>query len=153
MKFLTASTLALTVAAGGAFAQTATTDATDMATDAPMTEADANLIRTRDITDGVVYTMNAADDEGWSAGNYFDEVGADWNEIGEIEDLILSRDGQLIGIVAEVGGFLDIADKHVMLQVQDVNLVAVDDETYAYVTRYSEEELEAMQGVDEGFWN
>ncbi len=66
---------------------------------------------------------------------------------------ILSRDGQLIGIVAEVGGFLDIADKHVMLQVQDVNLVAVDDETYAYVTRYSEEELEAMQGVDEGFWN
>ena len=48
---------------------------------------------------------------------------------------------------------LDIADKHVMLEVQDVNLVAVDDETYAYVTRYSEEELEAMQGVDEGFWN
>lgn len=153
MKFLTASTLALTVAAAGAFAETATTDATDMAPPAAMTGADANLIRTRDITDGAVYTMNAADDEGWDAAGYHDGVDTDWNEIGEIEDLVLSRDGQLIGIVAEVGGFLDIADKHVMLEVQDVNLVAVGDETYAYVTRFSEEELEAMQGVDEGFWN
>ena len=153
MKLLTASTLALIVATGGAMAETATTDMTDTSTDAAMTESNANLIRTRDITDGAVYTMNAADDEGWDAAGYHDGIGDTWNEIGEIEDLVLSRDGQLIGIVAEVGGFLDIADKHVMLEVQDVNLVAVDDETYAYVTRYSEEELEAMQGVDEGFWN
>ena len=59
----------------------------------------------------------------------------------------------MVGIVAEVGGFLDIGDKHVMISTPDVNLVAVDDQTYAYVTRLSEEELEALPGVDEGFWD
>ena len=46
-----------------------------------------------------------------------------------------------------------MADKHVVISVDDLNLVAVDDATYAYVTRYSEEELESREGVDEGFWN
>jgi len=81
------------------------------------------------------------------------EVGANWNDIGEIEDIVLNKIGQMIGIVAEIGGFLDIADKHVMIPVSDVNLVAVDDRSYAFVTKFSEEELEQMESVDEGFWN
>jgi hypothetical protein len=115
----------------------------------------ANLIRTRDITGGNVYTTNEAYDEGeaWDAEAEWTEVGADWNQIGEIEDIVLSKDGKMTGIVAEVGGFLDIGDKHVLISLDDVNLVAVDDQTYAYVTRLSEEELEGMNGVDEGFWN
>ena len=118
------------------------------------------LIRTRDITGGAVYTTNEAYDEGsWGdPENYtwgwtgYDEVGADWNQIGEIEDLVLDRSGQLVGVVAEVGGFLDIGDKHVMLRVGDVDLVPVDDESYSLITRYSEEQLEEMPGVDEGWW-
>ncbi len=113
----------------------------------------ANLIRTRDITGGTIYTINAANDEGWDTDAEWNEVGADWNQIGEIEDIVLSRNGQMTGIVAEVGGFLDIGDKHVVISLDDVNLVAVDDENYAYVTRLSEEQLESMEGVDEGFWN
>ena len=65
----------------------------------------------------------------------------------------MNRDGQMIGIVAEVGGFLDIGDKHVMLPVEDVRLVAIDDGEYAYVTRYSEEQLEALENIDEGWWD
>lgn len=110
---------------------------------------DAKLIRTRDITGGEVYSV--ADDGSWDAIN-FDAVGDDWNDIGEIEDVVLSRDGQLKGIVAEVGGFLDIADKHVMLEVKDMKLVPVDDVEYAIVTRMTEEELEQLPEVDEGFW-
>ena len=83
----------------------------------------------------------------------YNEVGADWNEIGEIEDIILSKDGQMIGIVGEVGGFLDIGDKHVLLSVKDAKLVPVDDMSYTFVTRFNEEDLEAMNGVDEAFWN
>lgn len=112
-----------------------------------------NLIRTRDITGGNVYTANAADDSTWDTDLAHDVVGDNWNDIGEIEDIILSKDGQVKGIVAEVGGFLDIADKHVVIAVEDLNLVAVDDRSYAYVTRFTEEELESMEGVDEGFWN
>ena len=120
---------------------------------ADMTGMQGDLIRSRDITGGNIYTVNEANDEGWDATNVHNEVGADWNTIGEIEDVVLSQDGQVTGIVAEVGGFLDIADKHVLISVDDLNLVAVDDATYGYVTRQSEEDLEAMESVDEGFWN
>ncbi len=148
MKLLTTSALALGIAATGAVAQT-----NGMGTaSADMASMQDNLIRSRDITGGTVYTTNEADDEGWDSTTVYDSVGPDWNAIGEIEDLVLSRDGQLIGIVAEVGGFLDIADKHVMIAVDDVSLVAVDNQDYAFVTRFNEEDLESMEGVDEGFW-
>ena len=164
MNKLFASALALTIGTTGAWA--ASHSSSDMSTEGTDTEmsqsvtADnmsmddpANLIRTRDITSGDIYTMNAADDEGWSMDTVHNEVGADWNDIGEIEDIILNKSGQMVGIVAEVGGFLDIADKHVMIPVSDVNLVAVDDRSYAFVTQYNEEQLEQMESVDEGFWN
>ena len=112
----------------------------------------ANLIRTRDITGGAVYTVGDAGAD-WVEGDVWDSVGDTWDQIGEIEDIVLTRDGEFRGIVAEVGGFLDLGDKHVMIPVEDVNLVAVDYQTYAYVTRRTEEQLEDMEGVDEAFWN
>lgn len=139
MKRFTSLLLVAGLAAAPALAETA------MDTD--------NLIRTRDITGGDIYTLNGPmDEDTW--GNWeADGVGPDWNDIGEIEDIVLNKSGQMIGIVAEIGGFLDIADKHVMIPVSDVNLVAVDDRSYAFVTKFSEEELEQMESVDEGFWN
>lgn len=167
MKFLTTSTLALLIAAPMAFAQSSdgSVIAEDIGTDTAndtmqMVEGEgttdmsdpAMLIRTRDITGGEIYTTNSADDE-WNADFMHEEVNADWNQIGTIEDIVLNHSGEVVGIVAEIGGFLDIGDKHVMLNVDDLNLVAVDDVRYTYVTRFSEEQLEEMQGVDEGFWN
>ncbi|MFW5654129.1 MAG: PRC-barrel domain-containing protein [Roseicyclus sp.] len=173
MKFLTTSTLALLLAAPMAFAQATddtdqggmeddtmeTTDDTGSGMDddtSEMAEYDladpSSLIRTRDITGGAVYTSDPADDEGWDANLQYDSVDTNWNQIGEIEDIVLDRNGQMIGIVAEIGGFLDIGDRHVVIEVDDLNLVAVDDRSYSYVTRYSEEELENLPNVDEGFW-
>ncbi|MGK7752622.1 MULTISPECIES: PRC-barrel domain-containing protein [unclassified Roseovarius] len=119
-----------------------------------MGQMQGDLIRSRDITGGAVYTTNEANDEGegWETSEY-NEVGSEWSQIGEIEDLVMSRDGKLTGIVVEVGGFLDIGDKHVLLSVKDAKLVPVDDATYTFVTKFSEEEIEEMNGVDEGFWN
>lgn len=112
-----------------------------------------NLIRTRDITGGDIYTLNGPmDEDTW--GNWeADGVGPDWNDIGEIEDIILDREGQMIGIVAEIGGFLDIGDKHVLIPIDDIRLTPVDDKTYVIVTRKTEEQLEEMESVDEGWWN
>ncbi len=150
MKRMTATAIALTLAASGVAAESHTGG--EMSASADLMTESGMLIRSRDITGGAVYTTNEANDEGWDTTTY-DSVGADWNQIGEIEDLILSPEGEMIGIVAELGGFLDIGDKHVALAVEDLNLVAVDDATYAYVTRFNEEDLEDMEGVDEGFWN
>ncbi|WGH78099.1 PRC-barrel domain-containing protein [Jannaschia ovalis] len=137
---------------------------TDSGSDAAMDDtATANmdeLIRTRDITGGPIYSVAAAYDEGsWMSGDtmaYGYEnmgYGTDYAQIGEIEDIVLDMSGQMIGIVAEIGGFLDIGDKHVMLPVEDVRLVAVDDATYSFVTRKTEEELEALPAVDEAWFD
>lgn len=169
MTFLktTAMTAALALAANAGFAEShvAATDddMTTMEDDTMAMDNDemgtdtANLIRTRDITGGNVYTMNSddwdADNEAYDTNMMYDTVGDNWENIGEIEDIVLSREGQMIGIVAEIGGFLDIGDKHVMIPVEEVRLTAVDDQTYAYVTQYSQDQLESMEGVDEGWWD
>ena len=112
-----------------------------------------NLIRSRDITGGDIYTMaTPMDEDSWS-GWEIDGVGADWNDIGEIEDIILDRDGNMVGVVAEVGGFLDIGDKHVLIPIADLRLAPLDDGKYVVVTRKTEEQLEEMDSVDEGWWN
>lgn len=137
MTKFASSIIALTVAAGPVFAEA------HMDRD--------NMIRSRDITGGEVYSMS---EEGmWTDETMYEGVEDGWNDIGEIEDIILDRSGQMIGIVAEVGGFLDIADKHVMIPVENVRLVPVDDKSYGIVTDMSEEQLEELEDVDEGFWD
>lgn len=61
--------------------------------------------------------------EGWSARNLIDEAsvfGPDGDEIGSVENLIVDRDGKLLGVVAEVGGFLNIGDTHVFVPWEQV---------------------------------
>lgn len=113
---------------------------------------DNNLIRARDITGGPIYTMSMTSDDDWSMTMADEEIDSSWQEIGEIEDLVLSRTGQLTGVVAEVGGFLDIADKHVLLPINDVKLIPSDDRSYAIVTRFNEEQLEELENIDETAW-
>ena len=136
------------------FAMAAAMGATPVLAETHMGEVDyAQLIRTRDITGGEVYTFaNPVDDDSWGAYEA-DAIGNDWNEIGEIEDVILDRSGQMIGVVAEVGGFLDIGDKHVMIPVENLRLTPIDDRNYAIVTRFTEEQLEELPSVDEGWWD
>lgn len=150
-----ASVLVLTVAGSLAWADNhgTGTAATTGGTGTSMAGMQGDLIRTRDITGGNIYAMPAADDAGWNSPAGYDAVGDDWNDIGEIEDIVLDRSGQLVGIVGEIGGFLDIADKHVMIPVDNLRLVPVDDRSYSYVTRMTEDELEALPEVDEGFWD
>lgn len=161
-RTLTSTVAVLTLSTTAAFAEMHASDnrsemhnntAMSAMSSEELAQAEGKLIRSRDITGGQIYTMNAANDEGWNPEMSYDEVGSEWNQIGEIEDLVLTSDGKVTGIVAEVGGFLDIGDKHVVISVSDLNLVAVDDQTYAYVTKFSEEQLEEMDAVDEGFWN
>lgn len=152
-------TTALTLTLAGTALADTHTDTSSMT---EMSEEDmAQLIRTRDITGGPVYSVASTyNEETWMSDDYSASYGGDamgygedLAEIGEIEDIVLDQSGQMIGIVAEVGGFLDIGDKHVMLSTQDVRLVPVDDVSYTFVTRMSEEQLEEMPGVNEGWWN
>ena len=111
-----------------------------------------NLIRTRDITGGQVWRMEAAEgDMTWTDNGTYTGTGEGWERIGSIEDIVLSTTGQMVAIVGEVGGFLGLGDKMVLMPVENVRLTALDDGTYAYVTQMTKEDIEAAQDVDEGF--
>lgn len=152
---LTAAVSAIVLLAGanGVMAEDMTGKAHDTAAQEMSTTANGQ-IRVRQVLGSDVYTMNPANDEfSWDAGTNFDAVDDNWNDIGEIEDVIVDRQGNFVGIVAEVGGFLDIADKHVLLESKDIQIVPTENgNEYAYVTRKSEEELEALPSVDSGWW-
>lgn len=133
--------------ATAAAASDATAEAADMA------DNDTNMIRVRDIMGGEIYSVDAQNGVVEFSTQSYDAMGEDWQNIGEIEDIVLSSDGKITGIVAEVGGFLNIGDKHVFLPMENVKLVPVEDANYKVVVGYSEEQLEQMQAVDEAFWN
>ncbi|MCR8547353.1 PRC-barrel domain-containing protein [Salipiger sp. P9] len=117
-------------------------------------EDEDGLIRTRDITGGVVYAIDAdGETTNWDEMASYDSIGENWDNVGEIEDIVLASDGSFEGIVAEVGGFLDLGDKHVHLSMQDVKLVPVDEDRYAVVTNFTKQELMDMPNVDESFLN
>ena len=113
----------------------------------------ADMIRTRDITGAEVYTTNTDGSMTWDAEQTFDKVEGDWDNIGEIEDVVLDRDGQMIGVIAEVGGFLDIGDKHVFIEIDGIKLVPVDDRSFSLVTGLSKDQLMEREDLDEGFWD
>ncbi|WP_353472142.1 PRC-barrel domain-containing protein [Salipiger sp. H15] len=112
------------------------------------------LIRTRDITGGAVYAIDA---DGAAAnfddGMAYDTVSDDWDNVGSIEDVMLNADGSFRGIVAEVGGFLDIGDKHVMLEIDNAKFVPIDDGHYSVVTNMTKDQLMELPDVDEGPMN
>ena len=113
-----------------------------------------NLIRTRDIVGGQVWRMDGTEgDMTWTNNGTYTGTGEGWERIGSIEDIVLSTTGQMVAIVGEVGGFLGLGDKMVLMPVDNIRLTALDDGTYAYVTQMTKADIEAAQDVDEGFWD
>jgi sporulation protein YlmC with PRC-barrel domain len=64
--------------------------------------------------------------DGWTAEQLFDQevYGANGEEAGEIEDLVLGPDGKLQAAIVESGGFLDIGDTHYRVPWEDVQMTA-----------------------------
>ncbi len=124
MKTLLTTSALVAFAAMPAFAQTATDTTTVPAADASgafMTSggdvsADASastLIGKR------IYTSNApvSEEDGVM------EVSDQWEDIGEVGDILLSRDGQVEAVVLDIGGFLGIGEKHVAIKMDQVHMV------------------------------
>ncbi|MDF3352091.1 PRC-barrel domain containing protein [Sulfitobacter sp. KE34] len=102
--------------------------------------------------DADIYTLERKYDENeWVDTDYCGSVGTDWEEIGEIDDIVVSRDGRIIGLVAEIGGWLDIGDADVIIDMNDVRIVDDDLGDIAFVTRLSEEQLGSRQEVNDAW--
>lgn len=61
--------------------------------------------------------INVGDFMGASAANYAGE------EIGDVNDIVVSKDGKISAVVIGVGGFLGMGERDVAVRYQDVKLV------------------------------
>lgn len=64
--------------------------------------------------------------EGWSVENMFnrtDILDASGEDIGDVENVIFDTNGEILGIIAQVGGFWDIGDTHVHVPWDAVTII------------------------------
>lgn len=160
MKRLTTSALALAIATGAAgMAQSEEHMDTELGANSGFVDNELTdrFIRAESIIGAEIHTQHMEYDEDlWEDNDYYDTVDEEWEEIGEVADIVISRDGKLVGVIAEVGGWLDIGDAHVVIDLADLKTVGGSfEDNYgdlSFVTRLSEEQLESRQEVDSGWF-
>jgi len=112
------------------------------------------LISAEQIEDGAIYALEVTkDDPTWLSGETYTTIEAGWNKVGEISDVLLDQNGQMVAVLAEIGGFLDIGDRDVILPLDQVRFAVEEGKSYNYVTNLTEEELKNLPEVDEDIWD
>ncbi|MFT4015007.1 MAG: PRC-barrel domain-containing protein [Paracoccus sp. (in: a-proteobacteria)] len=133
--------------------------ATDQAADAPaavtppdvnapaISEADPGQLGSW-ITSRRIWTTNQPSSIEWSAPQ-LEKRPAEWQDIAKVNDVVLDESGsQVVGYIADIGGFLGIGAKKVLLGVDAIHLVTVGNDTF-FATNYTKQELQALPDFDE----
>lgn len=137
IKLLT-STAIVAMLAAPVVAQTATTTTTEPAATAP---ADASAM-------GYNYTLATGDK---SAETFIGkrlyvseveidmnaemtEVDQDWDDVGEISDLVIGEDGQVKAVLTDIGGFLGMGEKTVAVAMDELAVIQDGDSPNDYFT-------------------
>ena len=86
------------------------------------TEADPAEIHASDFIGMRVYRSDSAN------ADSFMGIQDNWDDIGEINDVILTRDGMVEAVLVDIGGFLGIGENQVAVDMSSVRFVS-DDQT------------------------
>ena len=96
----------------------------------------------------------------WTSSDAFMTQRDAWDNIGNIDDVVMTQDGEIRGVIVDVGGFLGLFAHTVMVDIDDLYFVADDaaaaDGTtggdvrdFYVVASMSREQLEALPEWDE----
>jgi hypothetical protein len=111
--------LLLTTALAAGFALPA------LSQDAPVspfqTEAMGPSVSASDLIGSRIYVSEAAIDADTYAG-----VQDGWNDIGEVNDIILGRDGTVDAVLVDIGGFLGMGERQVAVDMAALKIVQDD---------------------------
>jgi hypothetical protein len=121
MKRIIATTALALIMTGGALASSA------FAAQIGTYQSQPTDIRASEFIGQTIYATEAAPGDSVAMG-----AEKDWDNIGEINEVILGRDGTVRAVVLGVGGFLGIGEKNVAVAVQDVKFVKNGDDTDDY---------------------
>ncbi len=69
-------------------------------------------------------------------------INATGDSIGDVDDLVITADGQVTGVVVGVGGFLGVGEKLVALEMNRLNIQFDDDGDLVFSINETEEALE-----------
>ena len=89
-----------------------------------------------------IYTSELEWDENYVASSGWEQ---DWNNLGQVENVILNIDGAVKAVLLEVGGFLDIGDKHIAVPMDQLTFIRNEDswDDYFLAVRTTKEALMA----------
>ena len=73
-----------------------------------------------------------------------DLIDAKGERIGEIDEVLMTPEGQITAVSAEVGGFLGVSDKDVLIEIDQLTLGE-----NGLVTNLTKEQLEALPTWDD----
>jgi hypothetical protein len=105
------------------------------------TETDKADFTASDLIGSRIYATEAA----VNTDDSLAKAGDDWDDIGEINNLIVGRDGSVKAVVVGVGGFLGLGEKNVALRMSELRFVKKsgdDANDYFVVVKSNKEQLE-----------
>jgi len=136
MKTLMLSTALVTASAFGAMAQESTgTMSADGSATVPaflssnLTGMSLYTLESEDaraLRDDTDMTAAESDRLRWTSSETFIAERDAWNDVGAINDMVLTQDGELQGVLVDVGGFLGLGARTVMVDLADIFFVSND---------------------------
>lgn len=179
MTKLLASTALVAMLAAPALAQTATDTTTAPATtQAPMTDGAATTTAPVDATTTTTMPADGAmADAGWGyaamAGDMsaetfigkrlytsevdvdpaaaYNEIDQNWNDVGEISDLVISQDGQVQAVLTDIGGFLGLGERTVAVAMDQLRVIRDGDSENEYFIVFTADRA-ALENAPEFEW-
>lgn len=131
--------------------------ATDPAAPPPVVAPDVNAPAISEAEPGVlsswvtsrnIWTTNQPSTTVW-VDPALERRPGEWQNIAKVNDIVLDDSGeQVMGYIADIGGFLGIGAKKVLLGPDAIHLLTIGEETF-FATNYTKEELEALPDFDE----
>jgi hypothetical protein len=142
-KLLTTTAVAMLVA-GPMLAQT-TPAQTDPAMNAPSGAASEGFIQsneTNDIFGSDLIGMSVySSEEDYSDQPYNEEARADWDDIGDVNDVLLGSDGQVKAVLVDVGGFLGMGEHTVALDMSQIHMLRDEGGDRFVAVNFTEDQL------------
>ena len=141
MFYRTLVAIAAVAAAGPAFSQEAASVPSGAAMPSP-----SEVVMADDLEDASIVSLEGNYDQKiWEDSAPLEAMIAGLNEVGQVEDVALAPDGRMLGLTTDVGGFIGIGTKTVLIPLEDIRLVRSGDGVsggdVSIVTRLDQEAL------------
>lgn len=98
------------------------------------------------VTSRRIWTTNEPSSTPWNDPE-LTERPQGWQDIAKVDDIVLDEDGNTVGFLADIGGFLGIGAKKVLLGKDAIHQIRIG-EDWMFATNFTKAELEALPSFD-----